>query len=66
MAETEQVLEIDDQDIPALVREKLGIEYLDVMESLDVTTTGGGLWGGLGIKSRWRLRVQISLVDEKA
>lgn len=56
-------LQIDDQEIPDMVRAALGIEYQDIFKPIDVTTSGDGCWGGAGIKSRWRLRVQIEVVE---
>ena len=49
-------LEIDDQDISALVREKLGLEYQDVIPTTFPPTVGT-------IDSRWRLRVRIEVVE---
>lgn len=47
-------LSIDGEDVPAMVREKLGIKYEDVGED--------ALAFGM-VASSWRLRIRVDLVD---
>lgn len=47
-------LQIDDQEISDMVREKLGLEYEDVAAFNSPRSV---------IKSRWRLRVQVEVVE---